>query len=329
MRRLVAVLLTIALALPALTLAAGPDTASGLRLVSQKTLPNGLQASAFKTADGGSFNVLGRPGMTVKAERTSNANGDQTLEVSVSGGSDKNATPEPIGSTVRDLIAAGVDPEQAAQFAQMDTLDGKPKQVASTDASALFSEPVATAVSTSTTTPYSRFCLYGIRYQNGLINGQGCSTVFLVGMKSSGDWYLNSKYLMSMHSSDTDWFNPYRLFANGWSIGWTYGNAVYDWDPNSVIRGDKTCPSRTVSGNYAGFGISVSSNVCPDKVDVWNLSSRRSGSKWSGCERGQDWEAALGTQGAHSPPDAAPTYTSVFTLSWGRINGINSPCVYQ
>jgi hypothetical protein len=225
-------------------------------------------------------------------------------------------------STVADLVALGMPRDQAVrEFGDMDTMNGAS---ARSGADGRWSREVASlsaappmhqlAPAVSATTPYDTLCA-SLSYDGGKIIGYGCSTLYLVAA-SGGDWWFDNKYKFSAHSSDGSIYRPQRLFEVGWGLSWATNNVVYDWEPESTVnRSD--CGSVRFSLFAKGASVSIDGQVCPSRIGPWNLGSAKSGSLWQGVERGQDYEAAIGVQAVHSPPNAAASYDSPFKLVWG------------
>ena len=71
-------------------------------------------------------------------------------------------------------------------------------------------------------------------------------------------------------------------------------------------------PDRTVLEN-----ISISAQICPNSIGPWApITGTQSGAVWNGLESGTAFEAAIGTQELHSPPAAATTHNSTYTITW-------------
>jgi hypothetical protein len=216
--------------------------------------------------------------------------------------------------------------EAREQFGDMEVADeaaaAATRQLASATLGREALEALA-APTPSTTKPYDTQCA-SVSYQNGLIEGYGCSTIFLVAA-SGTDWWFNNKYKFSARSKDpSNWLCfpgtcPWRLFEVGWSLGWAANNVLYDWEPTATVK-HSSCGNVSLGASFHGFGISVSGPVCPERLQPWNMASRRSGAEWIGIEQGTAWLAAFGIQGIHSPPGAAASYNSPFSLQWARWN---------
>ena len=307
---------------------------TGFTRASERVLSAGAVIDAFRSADS-TITVLGRPGSSVRVSQVSDPRSSQTaISVELS-----TTRPKTVGdagayarsgrSAVRDLIALGMDPGDAQrEFGDMDTMDpvaaSLAGRVASTSAMAPPQRATA-AVTVSSTTPYDTQCA-SVSYAGGDVTGYGCSTLYLVAA-SNGDWWFNNKYKFSAHATAgnnaacilTGLGCPWRIFEAGWSIEWTANNVVYDWDPASAIN-KSSCSTTTISAGYKGFGISISSTVCPSKLQPWNLSGTRSGAEWVGIEHGTDYEASIGLQALHSPSNAAASYSSPFSLVIARFS---------
>lgn len=336
------VLIIVALVMPAAGIqAAPPPPATQIRLVGpgegfvpvgEVVTPGGAVIDTFRSGDV-TLRVLGSPGSTVRVRRVSEeANGRAGVAVELAA-----SRPKRLGdaaaygrsgrSVVGDLVALGMPEEDARrEFGDMETLDpetaAQTRLVASaaTDEAALAAE---LAAATSSTVPYDTQCA-SISYQGGLIEGYGCSTIYLVAASGS-DWWFNNKYKVSARSKDPSvWWCfpgtcPWRLAQLGWSLGWAKNNVLYDWEPSATNKA-RDCSTISFSASYHGVGVSVGGTVCPEVIQPWNMSGRRSGAEWQGIEKGTAWESAFGIQGIHSPPGAAVGYSSPFSLVWARWN---------
>lgn len=327
--------------LPAALAQAGPpavktqirlDADGGFVAVAEEVTAAGAVIDTFRSGDL-TLKVIGSPGSAVKAQRVADRKGRRDgvkLELSTSRPkklADVDAYARTGRTVVGDLIALGMPGEEArAQFGDMDVAD--PAAAAATrrlSSTVLDAESLAalTAPTPSSTRPYDTQCA-SVSYQNGLIEGYGCSTLYLVAA-SGGDWWFNNKYKFSARSKDpTFWLCipgtcPWRLYEVGWSLGWSTNNVVYDWEPSATVD-QGGCSPMTLGATYHGFGISISGTVCPRKMQPWNLSGRRSGAEWLGLEQGTAWEATIGIQAVHSPTNAAASYSSPLSLSWIRWN---------
>lgn len=308
------------------------NPADGFVPVAEAVTPQGAVIDTFRSGDV-TLRVIGAPGSTISARRTTDrAAGLLGVEVELAAKrpkhlGDADAYARSGRSVVADLVALGMPEDEARrQFGDMDVADpaaaAHGRLLASTIVPPELVEGAA-AVTPSATKPYATQCA-SVSYQDGLIEGYGCSTIYLVAA-SGTDWWFNNKYKFSARSKDpTNWFCfpgtcPWRLFQVGWSLGWSTNNVLYDWDPSSTLK-QKDCSPITVGANYHGFGISISGTVCPDLIQPWNLAARRSGAEWQGTEKGTAWEATLGIQAIHSPPGAGVSYSSPFSLVWARWN---------
>jgi hypothetical protein len=273
----------------------------------------------------GMVKVIGRPGSSITMQEAIDpATGRRTASLRFSASrpktkSEADAYRRSGRSTVADLVALGMPYEQAVrEFGDMDTLSGSPssariggRQVASVSATPPRGLP---AQAVSATTPYDTLCA-SVSYDSGKINGYGCSTLYLVAA-SGGDWWFNNKYKFSVHSSDGSWIRPQRLFEVGWGLSWTTNNVVYDWEPDATVNRND-CGNVRLGLSAKGASITIEAPICPSRISPWNLGPTRSGSLWQGIEKGQDYEAAIGVQAVHSPPNAAASYDSPFKLVWG------------
>lgn len=244
---------------------------------------------------------------------------------------DPSAAADPQNSAVGGLIALGVDPQTALrEFGGLDTLDGSTPasdqslaDAAGADASfASYRTPSpevqpTNAVTVSTTVPYDTQCAT-INAQNGLVQGYGCSTLYVV-WANGGDWFFANKYKLSAQSTSTSPF-PLRLRSVAWRLSFAANNVLYDWDP----AGSQTigsCSTVTISSQgdpaHGGFGISISSQICPDSIGAWGpINATQSGAIWNGREAGTAFEAAIGTQELHNPSNVSSSHSSTYSISW-------------
>lgn len=305
-------------------IALAPGANGGLAFSSEQITASGAVIDTFSST-AATLRVIGTPGSSVAFNQSTDSKTSSTTATvdliaaaRPKTAADQNRYAASGRSTVKDLIALGMPADEArAQFGDMDVMDSAPATSSLTGqiASAAGNRPPAPAqLAVSTTTPWDTQCA-SLSYASGKITGYGCSTLYLVAASGS-DWWFNSKYKLSAHSTDTSFLYPLRLAQVGWGLHWATNNVVYDWDPAGVIN-RSSCSSLSIIGSYHGFSISISAPVCPTKIDAWNLSSLSSGSVWTGLESGNDYEAAIGTQGDHNPPTASTTHDSPFTLTWG------------
>jgi hypothetical protein len=335
------VLIVIAFLPAAVAGAGGPPLDPQIRLlnprdgfvpVAEVVTPQGAVIDTFRSGDV-TIKVIGSAGSSIRAQRIAADHAGRAgvaIELAASRPKhlDKAEAYARSGRTVvGDLVALGMPEDDARlQFGDMEVLDpeaaSETRLLASTSVGWESLAALATAT-TSPTKPWDTQCA-SVSYQNGLIEGFGCSTLFLVAA-SGGDWWFNNKYKFSARSKDgTNWFCfptmcPWRLFQVGWSLGWSTNNVVYDWDPSSTLS-QKECSSVSIGATYHGAGISISGTVCPEILQPWNLSARRSGAEWQGIEKGTAWEAAIGIQAVHSPPNAPASSSSSLGLIWARWN---------
>jgi hypothetical protein len=297
--------------------------ADGFQPVSEVVTARNTVVDTFKSPDS-TIRLIGRPGSTASVSVTpASQDAPGTFQVTLSADrpktqADSHAYADSGRTVVGDLVALGVPRGEAErQFGDMETLDGHnpylvdPASGAGKDSSRLGSPTAPASAAASSTTPYDVLCT-DVNAYGGKIVGRGCSTLFLVTQNGS-DWWFNNKYKFSVHSTDTSFLYPLRLILAAWDLRWASGNVVYDWDPDSSVPVG-SCTTVTASISDRG-GISISGTVCPNQLDVWTLSSTRSGAQWNGTERGTQWEVALGVQAVHSPPGAPASYRSTLGLA--------------
>jgi hypothetical protein len=320
--------------------AAGPKTSiqlldsPGFTAVSEVSAAGGAVIDTFTSGDV-TVKVIGTPGSTVKLSKKSDAkSGQTTVTVDMGAKADKaspNSEYAASGrSAVKDVIALGAEPEWAAkEFGDMDVMDPTASAQAGLMASTQNISPVqiANAVTPSSTTPYASQCA-NISAGSGEVEGYGCSTLYLVSIPSAGNWYFNNKYKFSVHGEKPNTlecilFAPlgcqWRVVKAGWSIQWASGNVVEDWDPASAIN-KSSCSSTTLSAEYRGAKIGITTDICPDKIQPWNLAMTKSGSEWVGISRGTDYVATIGLQQLHSPAGVPASYNSPMNLVIARLN---------
>ena len=332
-------LLAIAAVPPALASRPPGPVTTGFKLVdspgfaasSEVRHASGAVIDTFVSTDS-TVRVIGWAGSKVKITKThDNKSGRSTVTVDMR--TSRPKTLEDAGrykesgrSAVKDLVSLGVDPDFAQrEFGDMDVMDpataAAPVEMASTREYTV--DEIRAAATASSTTPYDTQCAT-VSTGGGEITGQGCSTLFQVAIPKAGDWWFNNKYKFSAHSTEAASIGcivthvgcPWRIFELGWSLQWASGgNQVYDWDPSSTINKSK-CSSTTISAEYKGFKISYTTDICPDKIQPWNLTGTRSGSEWLGLEQGTAWEATIGLQALHSPPGAPASYSSPFSVQF-------------
>jgi hypothetical protein len=335
------VLIVFAFLPAAASLGASPPPTTQIRLigpadgfvpVAEVVTPQGAVIDTFVSGDV-TIRVIGAPGSTVRARKLADRAAERsglTMELSATRPKrldDADAYARSGRSVVGDLVALGMAEDEARrQFGDLETLDpataGDARLLASAAGFPATDAAVATA-GISTTTPYATQCA-SVSYQGGLIEGYGCSTIYLVAASGS-DWWFNNKYKFSARSKDpTSFFCipgtcPWRLLELAWALGWTTGNIVYDWEPSTTLP-RKSCSGLSIGDSFHGVNISISGTICPDRLQPWKLTSRRSGAEWIGLEQGTAWESAIGIQAIHSPPGAAVAYSSPLSLYWARWN---------
>jgi hypothetical protein len=276
-----------------------------------RVLPNG---AAVTTLDTGGITVsfIGQPGSlpAVSADDTSVSASLRTTRPKTA--RDAAAYRNAGRSVIDDLVALGMPRSEALrEFGDLDTPDG-------TSTATVSRQPVKLRESTALTqgsvsTPYDAQCA-SINVVEGKITGYGCSTFFLV-RQDGDDWWLTTKMKISAHSNDESWFSPKRLTQVGWRASWSSGNVLYDWDPYNT-RPVGQCLTLTVKSSSPFAEVSVQGTVCPDSLGPWSVTTARSGSIWNGMENGTAYEGAIATQAVHSPPGAAVSYQSAWTLSY-------------
>jgi hypothetical protein len=302
-------------------------------------------------ADGRTIKTYGRSGQSVQAV----AAGADSVSYSITSPDpkkDPGAAAASGNSAVAALIALGVDPATALrEFGSLDTLDGTtPTSDAELAAAAIarigsagngtlsagavaprLLSPAgpagvlrpADAVTVSATVPYDTQCAT-VNERNGLIQGMGCSNLFVV-WANGADWFFANKYKFSAQSTSTRLVGPLRLQQVKWRLAFssTGSNQLFDWDPSAAVPKGSCSTTGVSSGGdpaHGNVGISISGTVCPDKLDLWGpLTSSQSGAYWIGNEGGVlggpgDWEAAVGTQELHSPAGSSASHTSVFNI---------------
>lgn len=320
------------------TAAAGTDSAnssasSGYTFVSEVPVRPGWVIDTYASSSSTTVRVFGRAGSALSAPTTSSAAGFGSTSFSVASPDLKKGPAAPAGaqnSAVGALIALGVDPQTALrEFGGLDTLDGSTPATDETLAATAAGPTVSLASyrtpspepqiinAVSTTVPYDTQCAT-INTQNHLVQGYGCSTLYLV-YANGGNWFFNSKYKLSAQSTSTSFF-PLRLRSVAWRLGWAVNNLIYDWDPSSS-KPEGSCVTVTSSlgaaAGYVNVGISISSVICPDTFGPWGpITNLQSGATWNGSESGTAFEAAIGTQQMHDPANASSSHTSTYSISW-------------
>jgi hypothetical protein len=335
------VLTVIAFLPAAASLGASPPPAMQIRLigpadgfvpVAEVVTPGGAVIDTFVSGDV-TVRVIGSPGSTIRARNLADRAADRggvALELSTTRPKrldDADAYGRAGRSVVGDLVALGMPEDEARrQFGDLETLDpaaGAGARLVTSAAGVPALDASMASAGSATATPYDTQCA-SVSYQGGLIEGYGCSTIYLVAAKGS-DWWFNNKYKFSARSKDpTNIFCipgtcPWRLIELGWALGWTTGNILYDWEPSTTLP-RRACSGLSIGDSFHGVDISISGTVCPDRLQPWNLTSRRSGAEWIGLEQGTAWESAIGIQAIHSPPGAAAAYSSPLSLYWARWN---------
>jgi hypothetical protein len=336
MRVVVAGLVVLVLTHPitGLVAAGGPETSiklvdsPGFVQSSEVTTPNGAVIATFVSA-GSTINVIGRPGSSATLRQTIDPkSGESTIAVEmkttrVKSLPDARSYAKSGRSAVKDLIALGAPPAWALEeFGDLDVMD----PVASARVAGATSIPGyrQTPLAVSKTIPYDTQCA-SVRTAGGEIQGWGCSTLYLI-YAVGGDWWFNNKYKFTAWSTEeasigcffTGFGCPWRLTKVGWSLQFGLGNILADWDPASVIN-KSGCSNTQIVATYHGASISIATDVCPTKIDAWNITGRRSGSMWFGVEQGTDHEATIGLQSMHNPPGVAPSYTSPMQLTFAHL----------
>jgi hypothetical protein len=276
-----------------------------------RLLPNGAAVTTLKTG-GIAVSFIGAPGSVpaVSADGTSVSASMRTTRPKAT--RDAAAYRDAGRSVIDDLVALGMPRAEALrQFGDMETLDGTTSAIVSRQQVKLRESQALAQAAAST--PYDAQCA-SINVVEGKITGYGCSTFFLV-RQDGNDWWLTTKMKISAHSNDESWFSPKRLTQLGWRAGWSAGNVLYDWDPYNT-RPVGQCLTMTVKSSSPFAEVSVQGTVCPDSLGPWSVTTARSGGIWNGMEQGTAYEGAIATQAVHSPPGAAVSYQSAWTLSY-------------
>jgi hypothetical protein len=296
----------------------------GFQPIAEKVTPEGAVIDTF--SDGTTMvKTIGTPGSSITIKRDKGAAGEEKVLVGLATTRPKQLADvdryKNSGRTVvDDLVALGMPRADAiAQFGDMETMDGTNPYTASGASTQVAStEPLPpldlrAGSAPSATTPYDTQCA-SLSYEGGKIEGYGCSTIYWVSA-SGPDWFFNNKFKLSARSNDTSWWKPWRLFQVGWSLQWSTGNQLFDWEPASQIN-RSNCNSLSLSLAAFGFSIGVSAPVCPTRIDPWRLTTRENGAIWSGFEQGTAWEAAIGVQAIKNLGEAQVSYNSWYVLSW-------------
>jgi hypothetical protein len=313
MKRILVLALGAALAAPSGALAAGPTAHGPVFTRVAEVLGNGALRTTL--TDGTvTIRVVGDVGATVKVSRPTNGVSIQHTSTRPKTEQDAQRYAASGRSAQGDLRALGAPESVVRQFADMQV--AKPPKDAR-----------AAAAAVDPNEPYAGMC---VEVTGGPeVKGYGCSTLFRVAAKRNGDWWLNAEYRVVAYGTASmnlqcnlfgfagASYCPARLTSLGWGIGWGKGNQVTDWDPYATTEVGK-CSKVTMGGNYHGAGVSVSNDVCPDRLRDWRVGQLFSGAEWQGIERGTQTQAAIGTQGVHSPPGAPASWHSVVSMQWLR-----------
>ncbi len=328
----------------ALMLSGGPASAAGTDSASLTATGEYTRVSEVQVRPGWvidtyassttTVRVFGRAGSSVSAPSTASAAGFGATAFTMTSPDLKKASSASAGpqnTAVGALIALGVDPQTALrEFGGLDTLDGSTPAsdqalvdaAGATASFASYTPPSRAAqptngVTVSTTIPYDTQCAT-IDQQNHLVQGYGCSTIYLV-WANGADWFFANKYKLSAQSTSTSPF-PLRLRSAAWRLSWGANNSLYDWDP----AGSQTigsCYTVTIGSQgdpaHGGFGISIAAPICPDSIGAWGpIKATQSGAIWNGQEAGTAFEAAIGTQELHDPANASSSHSSTYSISW-------------
>jgi hypothetical protein len=303
--------------------------ANGFVAVSEVITPQGAIIDTFQSG-GTTVKVLGSAGSSVSfypTGPTDNQNGGLGIAMSTPG---SKAKADPMAyrnsgrTVVGDLVTLGVPRADAERlFGQMETPGGTNPNVAQGGSRQSAPQAILAAVRqpsmqpqavlASPTTVWDTQCITASA-ESGKLYGYGCST-FYIAHQDGGNWWLATKYLFSAHSTDTSLF-PKRLKKVGWKAQWVSGNQVTKWRPSSTTFIENSCFPIGYNISVYGVGYGISTEICPDKHGIWELSSLKSGALWEGAERGTDWEAAEGLQEVHSPAGAPATHSSYATWTY-------------
>ena len=147
----------------------------------------------------------------------------------------------------------------------------------------------------------------------GQIYGQACSSAYVISA-NGGDWYLQNKFKATAWSNDTGFFFPVRLKKLDGYISWVSGNSVYDWDPSSTEY-KNSCGDVTF-GIDKVLNVSVTVQLCPNKIIPYDVTGTSSGAQWLGNEVDNDPDGVAGWQEVHSPSNAASTWSTGFSVTW-------------
>lgn len=343
-------------ALPAT--AAGPGAAVSMKIsgatqlqgVSEKVVKPGWVIDTFSDSDT-KVRAFGRPGSTLSfgGAVSKGKSGSVSMSMTSPTVSDAKSPADAVSQApgaVEALIALGVDPKIALeQFGGLDTLDGSTPASDVALATAALADvdhdslaggstvnatlasttglrrdtAAAPAATVSTTTPYDTQCAT-VSEVGGLVQGYGCSTIYLVYMASSTDWYFSNKYKFSAQSTSTSPF-PLRLRSVNWRLAWSANNILRDWDPSATVNVGG-CIKVTVGSSAplpggATASISIAADICPNNYGPWGpITGTQSGGAWNGSEAGTAFEAAIGTQETRSPSNASAGHTSTYDVTF-------------
>jgi hypothetical protein len=297
--------------------------ANGFVAVAERTTAAGAVVGTFRS-NTATVTMIGRRGSSISFHPSlPTAERPGTLRISMATARPKTAKDATAyrdsgRSVIDDLVALGMPRDEAErEFGDLATIGSTAPVSSRVPVTIAGSHPGASAsalpAAADPPTPYDTQCA-SINVGGGKITGYGCATFFLV-RRQGTDWWLTTKMKVSAHSSDGSWFSPKRLTQLGWRVSWSARNTLHDWDPyNTHPVG--SCVTLTVKSSSPFADVSVQGNICPDSLGPWAVTTARSGGIWNGMERGTDWEGALATQAVHSPPGAAVSYQSAWTLSY-------------
>ncbi len=325
-RNLAAVAVALAvLTVPGAALASGPGAGGGSAPSSTHVLTDGRVIDTFHQ-DGVEVRTIGPSALSSLAITTTELGSDKTgphgsLSIGSIGGtftksglaSAEGPKPSPV-SAVDQLIALGVDPAIAERdFGDFD----RPNGVASSGMTLASYQvptpnPAATpAITPSSTVPWQTRC-YTWNGSGGHVYGNACSSAYVVSA-SGTDWYLQNKFKATAWSDDTSLL-PLRIKKLNGYISWVSGNSVYDWDPSSTEYRN-SCGNVTFGIAKVG-SVSVTVQLCPNKIVPYKITSTSSGAEWQGNEVDTDPEGVAGWQAVHSPSGAAATWDTGFYVAW-------------
>ncbi|WP_370100437.1 hypothetical protein [Streptacidiphilus sp. MAP12-20] len=142
--------------------------------------------------------------------------------------------------------------------------------------------------------------------------GQTCDIQKMLENDGGGNWYVGDQVTGS--GNDPDWYASLSGLAA--DINYGGGNSMKQWDP-SGYRDAGQCGTLSTSASWNGIGVSASSPLCPDHIDIdGRATAQNYGSHWSGHDTGNRTEGVASSDVVYSPGNASSNPGLTVSIWW-------------